>query len=342
LSRLFTFDVNQKQVVEVSRVVEGPEFRDFVKSAVEALPEYGAVREVAEKFDESTTIRYILLVATNDWGLANVYYESYRGAEALWYVAREVLFELGRFDAGEFARRVLGRLRGISEERRRLFEKVSVIVDSDEVSKVIEAWIHRKVIDEASLRSVLERVRSAIGRGLPVDKVANLVMRTISYVLESRGFKAEAEQSILFDVHVAKVTLRLGLVKAKPNPSGRYLPVGFPLTGNRELKRKTIKVWSEISRASGIRTWDIDAALWRIGRNFCVFDDEQLQYTSNIHSGSLAKTSCPYKRLGLELNCPFREVCESYRGDIGIRILSQRAAGKSEVVLFVKNLCKLL
>jgi len=344
LSILFTFEVNQNRVAEVSRVVGSPGFKGFVKSAVEALPEYGAAREVAEKFGESTAIRYILFVAVNDWGLANVYYRGrpYRGAEALWYATRDVLFELGRFDADELTQRVLDKLSGVSGERRELFKRVSAVVGSDEVSAIIDGWIRRRVVDEASLRSVLERAQSAAGRRLPADKIVNLVARTVSYVLGPRGFRVEARPSVLFDVHVAKVTLRLGLVKAEPRSSGRYLPVGFPLTGSRELRQKTVEAWNEVSKASGIPTWDIDAALWHIGRNFCLFDDEQPQQASNIHLGVQVETSCPIRRLGKEPGCPFREVCESYRGDIGLRILSQRATGRSEVVLFVEKLRKLL
>jgi len=56
----------------------------------------------------------------------------------------------------------------------------------------------------------------------------------------------------------------------------------------------------------------------------------------------MQKTPCPYKRLGIELNCPFKDICKSYSGDIGLRILSQKQSGGRELVVAIENLHKLL
>jgi len=348
---MFLFKMDQKRGFEVSRIIGSLEFGSYVRSAVEILPEYKATKEIIEKFDPSMAIRYVMFVSVNDWDLTDAYYKDkgYRGSEALWYASRDALIELRKFDVNKLTQSVLEKLR-LPPGRRPLFENISNVVGSDpQVSALIDGWIKDKVIEEDSLRQALERIQNKAKTSIPVNKILNLITRTYSYFLKPRGFEVKARPSVLFDVHVAKITLRLGLVKAMPKTSTRskYLPVGFPLTGNSELRQKVVEAWDKVSKNSGISAWDIDAALWQIGRNFCLFDDELLQRNLNINPNQSPKTSCPYRRLGLELGCPLREVCESYKGDVGLRILSQRVTslnkGKgSEVVLFIDNLRKLL
>lgn len=341
---MFSFEKDQGREFEVSHIIGSREFRNYIRSAVENLPEYRAAKEIAEKFDVSMAIKYVLFVGVNDWGLTWVHYGDYKGSDALWHATKDALIELGTFNVDKLTQHVLEKLHFSSGKRRIYFEKISRFIGSEQVLALINDWIKTKVIDEDSLRQVLENIQNEIEKKIPVDKILNLIMRTYSYFLKPLGFKVKAKETVIFDVHVAKVTLRLGLVKAKPKASfkSKYIPVGFPLTGNRMLKQKVIEAWNEISKSSGVSVWDIDVALWYIGKNFCLFDDELLQQNSNINPNQLQKTSCPYRRLGLELRCPLRDACESYRSEIGLRILSQRVASESEVVLFLDNLRKLL
>ena len=329
-----------------------------MRSAVEDLPEYKVVKEVIEKFDISTVIKFVLFVGVNDWGLVHVYYKDYGGnknyigSDALWYAAKDALIELKTFDPNKLTKHILDKLRFSDKERREQFYIISKAVGSDQVLATINNWIQDKILDENSLREVLEQIqkdtKNEIKREIPTDKILNLIMRTYSRFLESKGFRIKAEPTVLFDVHIAKVTLRLGLVKAVPNTSTRsktrskYLPVGFPLTGNKELRQKVVEAWDKVSENSGVSAWDIDAALWKIGRELCSFDDELSQKDLSVDPNQLPQTSCPYKRLGEEKGCPLKSVCESYSGDVGLRILSQRVVGKTEIVLFLDNLRKLL
>ena len=113
----------------------------------------------------------------------------------------------------------------------------------------------------------------------------------------------------------------------------KYVGIGFPIFGNKELRDLVIRTWGDISKLSRISAWDIDALLWHTGRNYCVFDDQLISVKSRV-----SRVSCPYRAYGEKVNCPFKEVCRSYSEDLGIRVLSKRQTGSVELVIVLDRL----
>jgi len=156
---MFSFEKDQERESEISRIVGSQEFRNYIRSAIEALPEYRATKEIAEKFEETMAIKYALFVGVNDRRLTWVHYKDYKGSEALWYAPKDALIELGMFDVNKLTRRVLEKLHLSSGKRRIHFEKLSSAIGSDQVLALINDWIQSRVIGEDSLRRVLEPSR---------------------------------------------------------------------------------------------------------------------------------------------------------------------------------------
>ena len=345
---LFEFNIDYKHVDEVANHLK---FKSKdLKSYVNSLPEIKCCKElISRKFSEDTIVKYIFYVAINDWNLTNVHYQNSRGAEALWRCVKDSLLELKKFSIEDLTEKVLSKLRG-DKKRFELFKSCVKVLETSDLSGFINDIVRRKEISLDSLSEVLKRVyrkhldevfKKYYGitstEKIPINKVINLIARTCSRALNYNvqyNEQSLSEQSILYDVHVAKVTLRLGLVKPIPRSSTRYFGIGFPLFGVRELKQSVIKAWRLISEKSGVHVWDIDAMLWIVGREACIFDDESRAYGERINS-----VSCPLKAVGREPDkCILKEVCRSYVEDIGIRILSARQTGGREIAILINEL----
>ncbi len=311
MGSLFTYAIDYGVADRVARFVGSRGFREFIAEAVQRLPELGAVSRVVERFGEPTAFKYLVYVAVNDWGLAGVYYrrggEAYRGAEALWTAVEDALNETEAFDVESITRLVLSRVKGLRRRRADYFRRCANIVGSQRLEVLINGWVEDKVIEYEPLYKALRDEAGHLECRVPVGKAVGLILRTAYYVFASRGYRVKSHDSVIFDVHIAKVILRLGLIAARPR-SGRFLPIGFPLSNNASLRSTVLEAWSVVSKRSGVPAWDIDAALWRVGREFRVFDDE-------LPRRRIRGVSCPLEAVGDEPRCPLREVCESSRSE---------------------------
>ncbi|MHA1616991.1 MAG: N-glycosylase/DNA lyase [Candidatus Njordarchaeales archaeon] len=327
---LFEFSLDYETQNKVACHIKELELNEKINKYVERLPEIISCKELKERdYDEEEILKYIFYVALNNWKLTGVYYQSFKGAEALWRVVKDVVINLEKFDTVEVTQEVLKKLQGLSNERKKLFSWCVQVLANHELNKYVQEAICTKTIDIEKLEEALNIAKGT--RQLPVKKIVNLIARTCNFALD---YKINGNPSILYDVHVAKVTLRLGLIRIKPRKSARYFGVAFPLFGNNILENLVKKTWDEISKRSKVHVWKIDAMIWFIGRENCLFDDD-----SRLFQKRKNNVSCPLRAIAEEeIDCPLQEVCESNKKDLGIRILTKKQTGYKEIAILLHNL----
>ena len=155
-----------------------------------------------------------------------------------------------------------------------------------------------------------------------MDKVSNLIARTLYLML---GKKIRDKGTILYDLHVAKTSLRLGVTRVTPKNTEL---VAISIYDDK-LKKKTVEAWGRISSDTNIPAWVIDSILWDVGKNYCILDDQEGRI-------DWSGPSCPQKRLAKRIRCPLTGACKASRQNLNILILGKYIAGTPIVLAYKK------
>jgi hypothetical protein len=144
----------------------------------------------------------------------------------------------------------------------------------------------------------VETIRDSSGVPIPADKVSTLIARSLHLY---KGYPSSEKPRIMYDVHVAKISLKIGIV----NINVENFDIIVLNLFNKKLRDTIIQAWNMVSGASGISPWHIDAFLWRVGKDHCLFDDKVGCFNKAI--------PCPERRSKETVTCPLKGICKAFK-----------------------------
>ncbi len=313
--REVSLSINEDNIIKIIQFLI--KNKKLLNMYVESLPDIIFIRELEKAgLSKDDILSYIVFSAINDWKLMGLR----GGAETLWRVIKEE-FLRGFSSFEELAERAVGRLKGLWRSRKEQIVIMGRFFDKYYKNIKFLNFIENNMIKLYKIKNMLEELSRESGIRLPVDKATSLIGRSLHLYTSLPVYE---ETHIMYDVHVAKVSLRLGKIKIKIDKSDILL---FSLF-NRKLKSIVTEAWDKVAKMTGLSPWLIDALVWNIGRKHCLFDDEVGYFKKS--------TPCPEARKTAgETQCPFRALCRSHNSPYPpvVSIFSTRAAGKEVVTI---------
>ena len=298
---LISVYVDKSKVSELASHMRVLWDRGVVDEYLERSPEVVTLREVYRCADLSLAIKCVLLVCLNAFDLRGFRYGYSWGEDALWAAVRDAVLSNRCRDLQSVCAYVASHV-NMPQARRELLQQVARALNSTLIDEIISDVASRRLLDVEKTRRVireaLAKARVMTAHRLPVDKTVTILSRAVKKVLnvEIRG-----RPVFPVEIHIAKLSLRLGLVKVESHLGG---PADLPLM--TDTIRNACKCgWNEVEKTSGVPMWLASSMLWQVGRLHCSFDD-------------VAPRRCQ--------DCVFSTVCDSRLSRVSLRIVSKPEA----------------